>query len=207
MITTCLFSTSVMRWLGSSRNAAETCSEDQAFCVEHQSAGWRLGAMAPHFASWVTPSREGRLFTAQQHQGLHNGVWAGIEQVGKSTMYISLLSPSIPSISIFRKHVSTPLENYTHQSQLLAMSSYGFYAFGSAYGSNSQMLDCASTPHMHYYSDDLFHFKQWLHLDSLSAKSSPSKSSSRRSSLFSLHRKGSHKQVNVHNPIAMSASG
>ena len=78
------------------------------------------------------------------------------------------------------------------------MSSFGFYAFGAAYGSNSQMLDCASTPHMHYYSDETFHFKEWLHLDSLSTKGSATRSSAaRRNSLFSLHRKASHKQVTI----------
>ncbi|KAL5388511.1 hypothetical protein PMIN06_010665 [Paraphaeosphaeria minitans] len=46
------------------------------------------------------------------------------------------------------------------------MSSFGYYAFGSTYGSNSQMLDCTRTPHMHYYSDELFHFKEWLHMPS-----------------------------------------
>ncbi|KAK7192134.1 hypothetical protein PSPO01_01706 [Paraphaeosphaeria sporulosa] len=46
------------------------------------------------------------------------------------------------------------------------MSSFGYYAFGGAYGSNSQMLDCTHTPHMHYYSDEIFHFKEWLHMPS-----------------------------------------
>lgn len=76
------------------------------------------------------------------------------------------------------------------------MSSFGYYAFGAAYGSNSQMLDCTVTPHMHYYSDEIFHLKEWLHLDTLSTKGSVTKNSpARRSSLFSIHRKASHKQV------------
>lgn len=46
------------------------------------------------------------------------------------------------------------------------MSSFGYYAFGTSYSSNSQMLDCTRTPHMHYYSDEMFHFKTWLHMPS-----------------------------------------
>lgn len=46
------------------------------------------------------------------------------------------------------------------------MSSFGYYAFGASYGSSSQMLDAACTPHMHYYSDRKFHLKALLHIPS-----------------------------------------
>ncbi|KAF2438956.1 hypothetical protein P171DRAFT_490408 [Karstenula rhodostoma CBS 690.94] len=46
------------------------------------------------------------------------------------------------------------------------MSTFGYYAVSSAYGSNSQMLDYTRTPHVHHYSDEMFHFKEWLHMPS-----------------------------------------
>lgn len=85
------------------------------------------------------------------------------------------------------------------------MSSFGFYAVG-AYGSNSRMLDCASTPHMHYYSNEMFHFREWLHFDSYATKtkSTTSAATRRNSSLFSLARKGSHKQVSMSHTSTIS---
>jgi hypothetical protein len=44
------------------------------------------------------------------------------------------------------------------------MSSFGYYALDPTCGSNSQMLVCTCTPHIHYYPDDMLHNKEWLHL-------------------------------------------